>query len=534
MSRVKRVPDRRAMERATDEYITKGYRLTSEGETSTRLKERDWGDSGIHLLIALLTVWWSLGFFNALYAIYSYVTAEEVLITVEDGQEPADSDAERDGNSDKRRDSHLAATERVDRDHGSPDSTPNGRGRAPDSKREAPAVDRGEPGGSVGPAPSEGQAGEPNPQFDGRERAGEFDDTDDVHRSDALTTATMIQYGLLQSVSLFVAGLVLLTIFTFYVGEVGPSVALLALPALAATVALRYVAIYHPFSTVRYRRIAVAPVLLAFAATGAVWLVRLQGSIDPGAIGQVLGNDSVRFGSAQFLPRWWIGSLVLVAGIALLLGSLRTRDFSTYPWPDGLRQVATSPVAFGLLCAFFGLWSVLFVGISIQRVLVFAPIFEELLKFGVAILIGSALFGRSMLARVGVAIVVGALFGLVEHATTYPMESDAVYLFRTVFHAMLTVLSVSVYTAFDEMNEDGYRWIAPAYSILLHFFYNAFAVLSSIVAVIAFGAPSTPLVLGYGAGGIAIMVAILGLVAANRTALVAIYSPVHHLLSDLA
>jgi hypothetical protein len=71
------------MDREIDEYVTRGYRITSRGETSARLKERDWGDGGVHLIIAALSAWWTVGLSNALYAIYKYVTAEEVLITVE-------------------------------------------------------------------------------------------------------------------------------------------------------------------------------------------------------------------------------------------------------------------------------------------------------------------------------------------------------------------------------------------------------------------------------------------------------------------
>lgn len=86
MSRVRRVADRKEMERAVDEFITRGYKLQSEGERSSRLKEKDWGDGGTHLILALLTVWWTLGLANALYAIYSYVTAEEVVIKI-DGED---------------------------------------------------------------------------------------------------------------------------------------------------------------------------------------------------------------------------------------------------------------------------------------------------------------------------------------------------------------------------------------------------------------------------------------------------------------
>ena len=83
MSRVRRVEDRSEMDREIDEYVTRGYRIMSQGETSARLKERDWGDGGAHLIIAALSAWWTFGLSNALYAIYKYVTAEEVLITVE-------------------------------------------------------------------------------------------------------------------------------------------------------------------------------------------------------------------------------------------------------------------------------------------------------------------------------------------------------------------------------------------------------------------------------------------------------------------
>jgi hypothetical protein len=83
MSRVRRVEDRRELERTVDEFITRGYKVESDGKSSTRLKERDWGDGGVHLLLALLTGWWTFGLSNALYAIHSYVTSEEVIIKID-------------------------------------------------------------------------------------------------------------------------------------------------------------------------------------------------------------------------------------------------------------------------------------------------------------------------------------------------------------------------------------------------------------------------------------------------------------------
>lgn len=89
MSRIRRVTDQREMEKRIDEYITRGYRVKLQGEYSTRLKERDWGDSGTHLFLLILTGWWSFGFMNALYAIYRYATAEEIVLKVDGYHEDA-------------------------------------------------------------------------------------------------------------------------------------------------------------------------------------------------------------------------------------------------------------------------------------------------------------------------------------------------------------------------------------------------------------------------------------------------------------
>lgn len=69
---------------SVDEFVTRGYKIQSEGENSTRLKERDWGDAEVHLLVAALSGWWTFGFSNAVYAIYKYATAEEIVIKIED------------------------------------------------------------------------------------------------------------------------------------------------------------------------------------------------------------------------------------------------------------------------------------------------------------------------------------------------------------------------------------------------------------------------------------------------------------------
>lgn len=129
------------MERAIDEFITRGYRLQSEGESSARLKEKDWGDGATHLFVALLTAWWTFGLANAIYAIYAYVTADEVVIKIgtEDGDEtdePASSPStEPKGSRTARGTDGLSA----DRDSsGRPGATPDsGDDAEPRTDREA-------------------------------------------------------------------------------------------------------------------------------------------------------------------------------------------------------------------------------------------------------------------------------------------------------------------------------------------------------------------------------------------------------------
>lgn len=84
MSRVRRVADQREMEHSIDEFITRGYKIKSEGESSTRLKKRDLGDAITHVILIALTGWWTFGLSNALYAAYRYANAEEVIIKIDE------------------------------------------------------------------------------------------------------------------------------------------------------------------------------------------------------------------------------------------------------------------------------------------------------------------------------------------------------------------------------------------------------------------------------------------------------------------
>lgn len=85
MTRVRRVNNQREMELLADDFITRGYKITSKGDNNIRLKAQDWGSADTHVVIAVVSGWWTLGLSNVLYAIYKHVTAEEVVVKIDDG-----------------------------------------------------------------------------------------------------------------------------------------------------------------------------------------------------------------------------------------------------------------------------------------------------------------------------------------------------------------------------------------------------------------------------------------------------------------
>jgi len=57
--------------------------VKSEGESSTLLGKSSWGTLTGHLLVGLLTIWWTLGIGNLIYALAAH-SADEVLIRVDE------------------------------------------------------------------------------------------------------------------------------------------------------------------------------------------------------------------------------------------------------------------------------------------------------------------------------------------------------------------------------------------------------------------------------------------------------------------
>lgn len=84
VDRIRRVNNRNQMENVVDDYVTLGYKVESRGENSVKLKEKkDWGSLSGHIIILLLTVWWTLGIGNLIYALIKHYGGEEVVVKQE-------------------------------------------------------------------------------------------------------------------------------------------------------------------------------------------------------------------------------------------------------------------------------------------------------------------------------------------------------------------------------------------------------------------------------------------------------------------
>lgn len=329
--------------------------------------------------------------------------------------------------------------------------------------------------------------------------------------------------------------LVLVVVYLLYVGTLSVSLIPPIVLAVLSSSLLGYAVAFHAFETDDDRlETAVVGSLAAVFGVSLCWIVlALVPSISLPTVDVTIPRLSAIELPEAFLPDWWLLLVLVPAGAILLVDSLRERERPNYSTPSEIGDLAETPIYFGAALAFLGFWGVLFVGFNVvQRIVVIAPIFEEFLKFGVAILVGAALFGRSMASRVAVALVVGSIFGLVEHTITYADEPDVNYLFRVLFHMITTTLTVAVYTMFEERDLTGMLWIAPTYPILLHFANNAFVVVAGIVMA-TLGVVETAIPLVFGTILIVLGTVLLALTILRHRVVVTLHRPIYALLREV-
>lgn len=214
---------------------------------------------------------------------------------------------------------------------------------------------------------------------------------------------------------------------------------------------------------------------------------------------------------SSFLPLWWpIPAALVFLTIALLAGDrgdAASLGQNTVRWGEP-STLPISPLHHASAAAVLGIVGTLFAGLTFfQKLVIVAPVFEELLKFGVALLISTILATRGLVGRFSLGLLVGLAFGVTEHFVTYASEPDILYLSRATFHACAAATSMTVYHVLANSVHVETRWGATIFSTVIHAANNLFAVVYGI-ALAVFGefgfAPPTPPI------GIVLGVALLG------------------------
>lgn len=80
-SRIRRVSTQKEFERMIDDFITMGYKIAAQGEDNARVVKR--AAKTKHALIALLTIWWTWGIGNLIYALIPGKIEDDVFVKVE-------------------------------------------------------------------------------------------------------------------------------------------------------------------------------------------------------------------------------------------------------------------------------------------------------------------------------------------------------------------------------------------------------------------------------------------------------------------
>lgn len=79
-SRIRRTSTQKEFEQVIDDFVTTGYKLESRGENNALLKKYA---PKKHGMVALLTVWWTCGLGNLIYALIPAKVEDEVLVKFE-------------------------------------------------------------------------------------------------------------------------------------------------------------------------------------------------------------------------------------------------------------------------------------------------------------------------------------------------------------------------------------------------------------------------------------------------------------------
>lgn len=152
-----------------------------------------------------------------------------------------------------------------------------------------------------------------------------------------------------------------------------------------------------------------------------------------------------------------------------------------------MERGAATPLRYATILFLAGWTGILFQAGFFQQVVFGAPVFEELAKFGPALLAATLLRTRSNWVRLPLAWLSGAAFGVMEHYVTYAAEPLWVYVERVAFHGGATGLSMLVYGAVERIPDVRARWGTTLPATLLHWAFNFGAVVLGLASLLVGG-----------------------------------------------
>jgi hypothetical protein len=146
-----------------------------------------------------------------------------------------------------------------------------------------------------------------------------------------------------------------------------------------------------------------------------------------------------------------------------------------------LWRTAATPLHFASVLVGLGFFSVFVDQASLLTQLVLgAPVFEEFVKFGLALLLvawlprPAGVAGAPAVAvRMAAAWACGAGFGWLEHTVSYGSEGPGLLMVRMVFHGAAAGLSMACFTVLERLPDVRSRWFSTLPSSFLHYLVNA-------------------------------------------------------------
>ena len=147
-------------------------------------------------------------------------------------------------------------------------------------------------------------------------------------------------------------------------------------------------------------------------------------------------------------------------------------------------RAAVRPLAFGGFLFLLGWLGIFAQRSAVRQIVVGAPVFEEMAKFGLALVVVSLLGTRHLVARLPVAWLSGLSFGVFEHFLTYSAEPGYELAVRAAFHAGTCGLSMAAFSVLEPLGDVRARWGSTLASSLLHWANNFAAIVLALVSVV--------------------------------------------------